>query len=535
VARYKQGLLSIALSLAIALFCYGGSIDSFFLADDFDHLLAVKDRGPWALGLPGNAFFRPAISASMYLTYLLARFDPVPYHITNLAIHVANSVLVALVSWQLIASIEGDRRLKPAIAYLSGLTFLVLPCHSESVAWIAGRSDLIATFFAIAAFSVYLYNFEKIEFACLSLLLFSLALLSKESAIIYPEIIFFHQLHLYFSDRRTTIKKIIFIPLIHQAIFLAYWLLRSQQLGTTVGGYGEDVHLEFDIVSAAINLIRFAARTFLPPVDNVPPGFWLFVFILETILLVAALTICLRRRRQATATTLVFLIASFLVSLVPIINLGISTINTRRERYLYLPSVFMSIAVCLALSLLLPKLKPLVLSMAIAIVFWSISLSHLDGNWATAGRISQSVIQSLDGLAGRDRVFIASLPDRYRGAHIYRIGFHSAYHLFYGENIPPHLYPKLKIVRVNTVLQPQDTTIARQTGPRTYRVSPSNPKTTWTQFPPDLNDPSLSAYTTRDRLGKSYEISFDRWGENDVLLYYHDMGLTMVEESLETP
>jgi hypothetical protein len=46
------------------------------------------------------------------------------------------------------------------ISLLAGLLFALHPVHTESVAWISGRTDLLATFFFLLAFISFL-TYEK--------------------------------------------------------------------------------------------------------------------------------------------------------------------------------------------------------------------------------------------------------------------------------------------------------------------------------------------------------------------------------------
>ncbi len=74
--------------------------------------------------------------------------NPVGFHLTNVLVHALNALLVFV----LIRAMT--RCYWPAVA--TALLFAVHPIHTESVTWIAGRTDLIGTTFMLLAFWAYL-------------------------------------------------------------------------------------------------------------------------------------------------------------------------------------------------------------------------------------------------------------------------------------------------------------------------------------------------------------------------------------------
>ena len=101
------------------------------------------------------------------------------YHLTNILLHAANSVLVLVAL----------RKLKVPGAWLAAMLFAVHPVNVESVAWITERKNVLSGLFYLAALVAY-FRFSGIEeprdyesgrwkFYWLALLLFAFALLSK--------------------------------------------------------------------------------------------------------------------------------------------------------------------------------------------------------------------------------------------------------------------------------------------------------------------------------------------------------------------
>lgn len=102
------------------------------------------------------------------------------YHLTNLGLHLANSILLYLLLCRMT-----DCRSRSAVV---ACIFAVHPLHVESVAWVTERKDVLSTFFGLLAMLGYvrwiqtgrLWNYS---FALLS---FLLSLLAKQTLVTLP-------------------------------------------------------------------------------------------------------------------------------------------------------------------------------------------------------------------------------------------------------------------------------------------------------------------------------------------------------------
>src|SRR5580704_8223073 len=72
---------------------------------------------------------------------------PGGYHLTNVLLHAANTVLLFLV----LAAATGARAKSAAVAAL----FALHPLHVESVAWVAERKDVLSTLFGLLSLFAY--------------------------------------------------------------------------------------------------------------------------------------------------------------------------------------------------------------------------------------------------------------------------------------------------------------------------------------------------------------------------------------------
>ena len=80
------------------------------------------------------------------------------FHTTNVILHTLTSVLAALIMKKLLEWAGVANRLGVAIAVFSGALFLLHPLQTESVAYVASRSEVLSVLFYYGAFAVFLYR-----------------------------------------------------------------------------------------------------------------------------------------------------------------------------------------------------------------------------------------------------------------------------------------------------------------------------------------------------------------------------------------
>ena len=121
--------------------------------------------------------YHPLAMLSLSIDYQINKFDPFVFHLTNLLIHIINSLLVLVVIKRLTGKIQ--------IAVIAALLFGVHSLHVESVAWISERKDVLYTAFYLLSLYSYIRYVPKKEYKWfgLSLLFFLLSCLSKGQAV----------------------------------------------------------------------------------------------------------------------------------------------------------------------------------------------------------------------------------------------------------------------------------------------------------------------------------------------------------------
>lgn len=204
-APRRSAVILAGLALAvIAGLCFVGALGAPFVWDDhtvFSQQLPFFDSPVRAFFPPpdvphfGVVYYRPLIVLSWQLDDVLARSFWPParldvarqwtFHAANIALHVLATLLVYAFGLAMARLTRLDARRGLAIAAAAALLFAVHPAHAESVAWIAGRSDVLLAVFILSALLAKLRGLEVGSTLCLSLsvLFLAAALLTKESAV----------------------------------------------------------------------------------------------------------------------------------------------------------------------------------------------------------------------------------------------------------------------------------------------------------------------------------------------------------------
>lgn len=184
-------LVGIVLAVALAFEVYGPSLYGPFLFDD-EYLsfnvrnFPVDSLRAWMAGV------RPLLMFSYWVNYQISGFQTLSYHVFNVIFHAANSILVFFIAGKILefARVEGPRR--NILAAFAGALFLLHPVNSESVGYVASRSENLSVLFFFAAFALFLYR-RKTEIAwaraALVLVLFGAAALTKEHTIVLPALL----------------------------------------------------------------------------------------------------------------------------------------------------------------------------------------------------------------------------------------------------------------------------------------------------------------------------------------------------------
>lgn len=170
-----------------ALLAYANAFPGVFQFDDYKAIVNSSETHSWEAWIGSIASgYRPLLKLTYLLNTTLGE-GTFGFHLFNLLLHSGNAILVYLLALQFGRCCAAGRDWHHA-ALFGALLFAVHPVHSEAVTYLSGRSTSLMTFFYL--FSLWAYARSllpgQIRFRYLSLALFVFAVLSKESAMLFP-------------------------------------------------------------------------------------------------------------------------------------------------------------------------------------------------------------------------------------------------------------------------------------------------------------------------------------------------------------
>jgi protein O-mannosyl-transferase len=134
-------------------------------------------------------YYRPVFLLWLLGNYEAFGINPIGWHVTSLLLHLGNAVLLYLLA------LRFTRQHFAALA--ASLFFGLHPVQVENVVWVSASTEILGTFLALGALLCYLRSLEDASRRALllsaSTFLYALAVLTKETAIILPAIIFLHE------------------------------------------------------------------------------------------------------------------------------------------------------------------------------------------------------------------------------------------------------------------------------------------------------------------------------------------------------
>ena len=178
---YMKDSLRIGLLLAVVALIYGNALRNDFTMDDQIYIVSNSQvthpslKNLFAPHKISNVF-RPVTFATFALNWWLDGERPFGFHLFNLLLHAGATWLLFL----LLKALLGPSGPAKEVALVAALIFAVHPLHTEAVASISGRAELLAAGFLFAAWILHLNDQQVPASIC-----FVLALLSKESAVVF--------------------------------------------------------------------------------------------------------------------------------------------------------------------------------------------------------------------------------------------------------------------------------------------------------------------------------------------------------------
>ena len=233
----RHVLAAVAGVAAVVLLAYSPSLNNQFVNwDDDAHLLdnpfVQSFSFPEIFTTTVNGIYIPLTSLSFALEYHFFKADPFIYHLDNLLLHLAVTVMVLLFGLRCGLSV-------PA-AGLAALIFGLHPAHVESVAWVTERKDVLYAFFYMSALLYYRRHLRRLKQGTahrrgwefwLTLISGFLSVLAKPMALSLPLVLFLLD---WFFRRKLTIRSCVEKIYCGLAVFPVVWVTYVLQMRTPV-------------------------------------------------------------------------------------------------------------------------------------------------------------------------------------------------------------------------------------------------------------------------------------------------------------
>lgn len=354
--------LLAGLAMLITLIVYLPSLSNDFANWDDDNYIQknnyIKSLSPDNIKAIFTEYYfsnyHPLTTLTYAMEYHYFGMDSAfPYHITNLILHLINTLLV----FWFIYLLTG----KPWLPFFVAAFFGVHPLHVESVAWISERKDVMYALFFMLALISYIKSLksDKIIYLFLTLLCFACSLLSKSAAVALPPALLI--IYIFFrlspipgiafpqinnkSKQKIDIKSIVFFGLLFiiSAIF-GFITIDSQKADDAIADLTVTYTLieRFFFVSYAVMfyIVKFivpfklCAMHYYPETKTVLLPFEYYLAPLVIILIIFLIYKAGTYRKPLMFGALFFLATIFLV--LQIIPVGFAIAS---ERYTYIPYI----------------------------------------------------------------------------------------------------------------------------------------------------------------------------------------------------
>lgn len=354
----RPRLIALLLALATLVVYLPVTRHDFLNYDDDDYVTSnrVVQQGltlhgvGWAFTTFHAANWHPLTWISHMADCEFFGLNAGAHHFVNALFHAANTALLFGLLWRLTGKI------RPA-AFVAAL-FAWHPLHVESVAWVAERKDVLSTFFALLALLSYVkfVKEKRRRSLWLALVFFALGLLAKPMLVTLPFVMLlldFWPLERIpnFKSEIPKLKLLVLekIPFFLLTIASCVVTFIAQRAGHAVVSL-ETLPLPYRLENAAVAVMRYLLKMVWPANLAVlyPPAPISNATLALAIIMLGLISVAawLARRRQPCW---LFGWCWFLGTLVPVIGLVQVGGAIMADRYTYIPSIGIFIAVAYGL------------------------------------------------------------------------------------------------------------------------------------------------------------------------------------------
>jgi hypothetical protein len=424
----EHPLVTAAVLVLVTFAAYGPALGNGFAFDDEQQIVQnpfVADPGWWRhifntpswayVGVQNWAnYYRPLQIFCYWLFWRIDGPNPGIYHLFQLILYAASVWLLYRIGRELIG--------QEVAAFAGALLWALHPVHVEAVAWAAGLPDVGVGFFCFLAFLLFLRaerekrRFNWRHFA--AAVAFVFGLLFKENALSLLPLLVAYWFFLAEGERwRSRLMRL--LPYV--AGLGAYVAVRIAVLGHFSAG-PRIWRVTEGVVGSALALLGAHLRLFLWPVGLSPTRTFNWVSGLHTVWPWAAILLLiaawLLRKRQPLFSFFVF---AWLITLTPCLDIRQITTPFAADRFSFLPTFALCLAVGWGLIEFLPAVRPRALPIqaataiaAVICVLWTVGTEAAIPHWRSSGALMRYALKENPN---------SGVPHIYRGIDLqYRVG-----------------------------------------------------------------------------------------------------------------
>jgi protein O-mannosyl-transferase len=351
----KHRAVAVWLLILVAVASFQDVLKCGFVSDDIEQILKnpfVKNPHLWTYIFTGRVwafaggaaqgdFYRPLQILTYWLICRVDGFNPVAYHAVQLGLYSLTVWVVFRIAQRLLA--------RDVAAFVGTLLWTLHPLHVEAVAWSAAIPEVGCTLFYLLGFDFFLRAEDVGQGRFLRHLVAALiyfpALFFKELAFSFPILLLVYWA-CYPSKQSWRGRALNLAPYVVACV--AYLAIRRTVMGNVPGAFSAR-NINLRVMESAAGLLGQHARLFFWPVHlNLFRSFDLGASLHSVwpwIALLAAAGAFVGRKREPRLS---FLLLWWFVTLLPCLNYRFLSIPFVADRFSYLPSV----GLCLALAYL---------------------------------------------------------------------------------------------------------------------------------------------------------------------------------------
>jgi len=335
-------VLNLAVYSPVRNFAFVSFDDPIYVKENPHIVDGLSWQGSgWALTTGYASNWHPLTWLSHMVDVQMFGLNPGPQHIINVTLHTANSLLLFGLLYTMTAAIVPS-------GFVAAL-FAVHPLHVESVAWISERKDVLSTLFlmlTIWAYAAYARESRKSRYL-LVMFLFALGLMSKPMLVTLPFVLLLldiwplSRLPLDKLSASTVIALVREkVPLVTMAMASSVVTFVGQQRGGAVAGL-DATPVTLRIANALASYVVYLAKMAWPtklaalyPFPRVIPAWQTTASLM--LLLIISIIVCRASRQHPYAFVGWFWYVGTLIPVIGLVQVGI---QSRADRYTYVPFI----------------------------------------------------------------------------------------------------------------------------------------------------------------------------------------------------